>query len=92
MTFSTLIVTTLVLLFLLVMGAGALFLYLYWWRMQRPVPKLEGVITAALLDQSVEVLRDKHGIPHILAQTEADLFRSLGWTHAQDRFWQMEQA
>jgi len=92
MTFSTLIVITLVLLFLLVMGAGALFLYLYWWRMQRPVPKLEGVVKTALLEQPVEVLRDKHGIPHILAQTEADLFRSLGWTHAQDRFWQMEQA
>jgi penicillin amidase len=40
----------------------------------------------------VEVLRDKHGMPHIFAQTEADLFRTLGWTHAQDRFWQMEQA
>ena len=39
----------------------------------------------------MEVLRDQHGIPHIYAQTEADLWRAQGFTHAQDRLWQMEQ-
>jgi penicillin amidase len=92
MTFSTFVISILGLLFVLGIVAAALFLYLYWWRMQRPVPKLEGVHSAPWLEQPVEVLRDKHGIPHIFAQTEADLFRTLGWTHAQDRFWQMEQA
>ena len=42
------------------------------------------------LDAEVEVLRDKHGIPHIYAQTEADLWRAQGFVHAQDRLWQME--
>jgi len=92
MSFSTLTIISLVLLFIVVAAAGALFLYLYWWRMQRPVPRLDGVVAASCLTQPVEVLRDKHGIPHIYAQSEADLFRALGWTHAQDRFWQMEQA
>jgi penicillin amidase len=92
MTFATLVIFILIVLLLLVLVGGALFLYLYWWRMQRPVPKLEGDVTASWLTQPVEVLRDKHGIPHIVAQREDDLLRTLGWTHAQDRFWQMEQA
>jgi penicillin amidase len=39
----------------------------------------------------VEILRDKHGVPHIYAQTLADLIRAQGFVHAQDRLWQMEQ-
>ncbi len=42
------------------------------------------------LKASVEVIRDKWGIPHIYAKTEADLFFAQGYVHAQDRLWQME--
>ncbi len=92
MSFPTLIIALLVFLLIVVLAGAALFLYVYWWRMQRSVPKLDGVVKAAFVDQPVEILRDKHGVPHIYAQTEADLHRALGYTHAQDRFWQMEQA
>jgi penicillin amidase len=50
------------------------------------------MFTASWLTQPVEVLRDKHGVPAHRRPNEDDLLRTFGWTHAQDRFWQMEQA
>lgn len=38
----------------------------------------------------VEVYRNSFGIPHIVAGTSDDCFFSLGFTHAQDRLWQMD--
>ncbi|HEY0037491.1 MAG TPA: penicillin acylase family protein, partial [Longimicrobium sp.] len=42
------------------------------------------------LEQPVEVWRDSLGVPHVWAQTDADLFRAMGYVHAQDRLFQME--
>ncbi|BAM00476.1 MULTISPECIES: penicillin acylase family protein [Caldilinea] len=92
MTIPSIVIALLIVLLILVLLGAALFLHLYWWRMQRAAPKLDGTVKATGFDQPVEILRDKHGVPHIYAQTEADLYRALGWVHAQDRFWQMEQA
>jgi len=69
----------------------AFFLYLYWWSIQRSNPQLDGTLAVDCFDAPVEILRDKHGIPHIYAQNRADLFRAQGYVHAQDRRWQMEQ-
>ena len=38
----------------------------------------------------VEIVHDGRGVPHIRAQTEADLYRALGYAHAQDRLFQVE--
>lgn len=54
------------------------------------LPRTEGHQTIAGLKAKVEVLRDRHGIPHIFAATPADAYRALGYAHAQDRLWQME--
>ena len=89
---SSIFIVIVFVLFLLALLASGLFLYVYWWRLQRPSPKLEGKLHVAGLEQTVEVLRDKHGVPHVYAQNEADLWRAQGWLHAQDRMWQMEQA
>ena len=78
-------------LFVVILLSGGLIIYIYWWLVQRPAPQLEGELPLPALDAAVEVLRDKHGIPHIYAQTEADLWRAQGFVHAQDRLWQMEQ-
>ncbi|RIK45093.1 MAG: penicillin acylase family protein [Chloroflexi bacterium] len=78
------------LLFALIVGGGFLF-YLYWWLIQRCTPNLDGDLALECLDQPVEVRRDKHGIPHIYAQSQADLWRAQGFVHAQERLWQMEQ-
>lgn len=92
MSVPTLIITLLIVLLILVLAGAVIFLYIYWWRMQRAAPRLDGVLKASFFEQPVEILRDKHGAPHIYAQTEADFHRALGYVHAQDRFWQMEQA
>ncbi|HEU4560675.1 MAG TPA: penicillin acylase family protein [Longimicrobium sp.] len=42
------------------------------------------------LHGEVEVWRDSLGVPHVWAQDDEDLFRAVGYVHAQDRLWQME--
>jgi len=42
------------------------------------------------LRDTVEVIRDRWGIPHIYAQNTEDLFFAQGYVMAQDRLWQME--
>lgn len=42
------------------------------------------------LSAPVEVLRDRHGVPHIFAASTNDAAFGIGYVHAQDRLWQME--
>ncbi|HDR51911.1 MAG TPA: hypothetical protein ENN90_09900, partial [Mariniphaga anaerophila] len=42
------------------------------------------------LTGEVTILRDSFAIPHIYAENEADLYRAVGFTMAQDRLWQMD--
>ncbi|MBP8156719.1 MAG: penicillin acylase family protein, partial [Leadbetterella sp.] len=53
-------------------------------------PDLNANLSLPGLKSEVEVLYDNHGIPHIYAQNEEDLFYSFGYVHAQDRLFQME--
>ncbi|UCG83782.1 MAG: penicillin acylase family protein, partial [Dehalococcoidia bacterium] len=55
-----------------------------------PLPKHDGELQVEGLNNTVEVLRDEWGIPHIYAKTMHDLFFAQGFTQAQDRWWQME--
>ena len=57
---------------------------------RRSFPQLSGELEVDGLDHDVEVLRDELGVPHIYASTQHDLFFAQGFTHAQDRFWQMD--
>lgn len=57
---------------------------------RRGWPQTQGELTLAGLYESVTVVRDGYGVPHIYATSEADLFFTQGYVHAQDRFWQME--
>src|ERR1044072_4817815 len=43
------------------------------------------------LQQSVEVLRDRWGVPHIYAKNAHDLFFAQGFVVAQDRLFQLDQ-
>ena len=90
MTLPTILIV-LVALFVAVAFFGGIFLYVYWWLIQRALPDLSGKLPLDGLSAPVEVLRDERGIPHIYAQNQADLFRAQGFAHAQDRLWQMEQ-
>ncbi|MDQ3250525.1 MAG: penicillin acylase family protein, partial [Chloroflexota bacterium] len=88
---TTLLISLIAGLLVLVALVGGFFLYIYGWLIQRATPVLDGELTLSIFDQTVEIRRDRHGIPHVYAQTQADLFRAQGFVHAQDRLWQMEQ-
>src|SRR5690349_19472244 len=42
------------------------------------------------LSQPVEIVRDKHGVSHIYAKNQADLFFAQGFSAARDRLWQLD--
>ena len=42
------------------------------------------------LEKEVQIKIDEYGIPHIYAETEADLFFAQGWNAARDRLFQFE--
>ncbi|MEF3273417.1 MAG: penicillin acylase family protein [Chloroflexus sp.] len=65
-------------------GVGALV------ALRRPLPRTKGQIKLPGLRGTVEVRRDRWGIPHIYADNNEDLFCALGYVHGQDRLWQME--
>jgi penicillin amidase len=79
-------------LLMLAAGAGC------WWirsASRAALPVLDGEIhlsgvDAGGLSAPVTVRRDEHGVPHIEAASETDLFVAQGYVTAQDRLWQMD--
>ncbi len=58
--------------------------------LQAALPDLESTQYCAGLEKTVTIHRDPWGIPHIQAESEADLFFAQGFATAQDRLWQMD--
>jgi penicillin amidase len=54
------------------------------------LPVLDGDVQLAGLSAPVTVRRDAHGVPHIEAANQDDLFLAQGYVTAQDRLWQMD--
>src|ERR1035437_3756407 len=86
------IVGSLIVLLVLVAVAGAL-----WLRSAEmaALPTLDGELSLTIssgsgLSAPVLVRRDAHGVPHIEAATQDDLFVAQGYVTAQDRLWQMD--
>ena len=52
--------------------------------------QIDGELVIPGLRDTVEVIRDRWGIPHIYARNTDDLFFAQGYVQAQDRLWQME--
>lgn len=52
-------------------------------------PEEQLTLTLSVLDEPVDVLIDKWGVPHIYAETTEDAFRVLGYLHAKERLFQM---
>ena len=61
----------------------------YIW-LRGSLPDIDGERVLPGLAAPVEVIRDRHGVPRILAGSEDDALFALGFVHAQDRMWQME--
>src|SRR5260221_382931 len=60
------------------------------WYVYSKQPSRQGMVELEGLQDSVTVRYDERGVPHIRAGNEADLYRALGYVHAQDRLFQME--
>ena len=86
------------LLLLALITAGVVLL---WLRsaVQAALPVLDGEVRLSVVDWGfkgkvllapVTVRRDQHGVPHIDALTQEDLFFAQGYVTAQDRLWQMD--
>ena len=54
------------------------------------LPDVTTTMRLSGLNKSVEVYRDRWGIPHIRAENENDLFFAQGFATAQDRLWHMD--
>jgi penicillin amidase len=83
-----LIWTLVVVVVLLAAAAGGGYHYL-----RRSLPSVDGTISLAGASApagDIDIIRDADDIPHIFAATKLDAFFGLGYTHAQDRLWQME--
>ena len=61
-----------------------------WWTLHASMAQLGGDRRLAGLNAEVIVERDANGIPTIRARTNEDLARTLGYLHAQDRFFEMD--
>ncbi|MEK4247285.1 penicillin acylase family protein [Psychrobacillus sp. FSL K6-2684] len=55
-------------------------------------PIIRGELAVDVLDEEVKVTRDQDGVPHLKAQSDADLYRAQGFVQAQDRLFQMDLA
>ena len=62
------------------------------WYLHARQPQREGELRLPQLTAPVMVSYDERGVPHIRAQNESDMYRALGYVHAQDRLFQMEIA
>jgi len=62
-----------------------------WWQAcaARRVPDTSGEILAPVT-AGARIERDRHGIPHIQADNDHDLFLAFGYAMAQDRLFQMD--
>jgi penicillin amidase len=75
--------TALALLIVVLAAGGGGYLY-------SKQPSRQGMVELQHLQGSVSVRYDERGVPHIRADNETDLYRALGYVHAQDRLFQME--
>ena len=62
---------------------------LVYWLASRSLPEYDATVEVPFLSAPVEIVRDNANVPHILGETDNDVFYGLGFAHAQDRLWQM---
>ena len=68
---------------------AGLALGLAYYVLSGSLPDYERTHQFAGLTGRVEIVRDNHAVPHIFAEHERDLYFGLGYSHAQDRLWQL---
>lgn len=76
-------ILTTVFTLILIVGGGAYYLA------SRSLPDYDTAHEVRGLNGPVEIVRDTYAIPHIFAENDVDVIFGLGFSHAQDRLWQM---
>ncbi len=71
---------------LLFIGVAGLAIY---WTFYKPLPSYNAELSLPGLEQTVDVHWDPYGIPYIYANSEDDLYYTIGYIHAQERLWQL---
>ena len=61
----------------------------YAW-LRTGLPTYDGVVHLTGLEAPVQVIHDRHAVPHIFAANEDDAYFTLGYLHAANRLYQME--
>ncbi len=61
-----------------------------YYLISRSLPEYDQTRSVTGASAPVEIIRDAYAVPHILGQTDEDVFFGLGFAHAEDRLWQME--
>jgi penicillin G amidase len=74
---------------LVVLAAGALCGGLLWLHF-RGVPRVSGRVAVRGASGQIELVRDRWGVPHIFAASDADAYFGLGFAVAQDRLFQLD--
>ncbi len=72
-------------LLILLTGAAS---FVLWWRLS--LPQISGKVKLPGLISAVQVVHDTYGVPHVFAENLKDAWRTAGYLHAQDRFFQMD--
>lgn len=60
------------------------------WRFAGSQPRLEGEVRLDGLTAAATIVRDRYGVAHIFGDSDADVYFALGYTHASERFFQMD--
>ena len=71
------------------LGLAAVAMVLVYYLAAQSLPDYSVTRKTAGISAPVEIVRNNANIPHIFAETDADVFFGLGYAHAQDRLWQM---
>ena len=74
---------------LLILISISLYSIYIWNAAKSSLPIWQTTVNSKGLDDSVTIIRDKIGIPHIKANSFKDAIFAQGFVHAQDRLWQM---
>ncbi|MEG3192625.1 penicillin acylase family protein [Lysobacter sp. D1-1-M9] len=61
-----------------------------WWLLRGSLPALDGELAVRGLAAPVSIERDALGVVTIDAASQADAMRSLGYVHAQERYFEMD--
>jgi penicillin G amidase len=81
------IFTVIPVVLILLAGAGAFWIYFFVVSL---LPEGDSVVHIPGLAAEVKVVRDRSGVPGIIADKEEDLALVLGYVMAQDRLWQID--